>query len=78
MVAETQDLLLPLLAYLSQGTPEPAQQWCDWRIATIGGGVELEIRQVFETEDFAPVLTPEVRAREEGLRAKMEASGLPH
>jgi hypothetical protein len=30
---------------------------------------EIEIRQVFEADDFGPALTPEVRAQEERLRA---------
>jgi hypothetical protein len=30
---------------------------------------EIEIRQVFETEDFGPALTPELRETEERLRA---------
>jgi len=30
---------------------------------------EVEIRQVYETEDFGASLTPEVRAREERIRA---------
>ena len=34
---------------------------------------ELEIRQVFEAEDFGPALTPELREQEERLRAQMEA-----
>ena len=34
----------------------------------------IEIRQVFEAEDFGPALTPELREAEERLRAK--ASGL--
>lgn len=41
--------------------------------APFGGGVELEIRQVFETEDFDPVLTPELREQEERLRAQVAA-----
>jgi hypothetical protein len=32
---------------------------------------EIEIRQVFETEDFAPVMTDEVREQEERLRAQL-------
>ena len=31
---------------------------------------EIEIRQVFETEDFGPEMTPELREAEEKLRAK--------
>jgi hypothetical protein len=33
---------------------------------------EIEIRQVFETEDFGPALTPELREQEERLRAELE------
>ena len=34
---------------------------------------EVEIRQVYEAEDFGPALTPEVRASEERIRAKLSA-----
>jgi hypothetical protein len=34
---------------------------------------EIEIRQVFETEDFAGLLTPEMREREERMRAHTAA-----
>ncbi len=33
---------------------------------------EIEIRQVFEAEDFGPALTPELREQEERLRAQVE------
>jgi hypothetical protein len=32
---------------------------------------EIEIRQVFEADDFGPALTPEVRAQEERLRGQI-------
>ena len=32
---------------------------------------EVEIRQVFETEDFGPAMTPELREQEERLRAQV-------
>lgn len=35
-------------------------------------GTEVEIRQVFEAEDFGPALTPELREQEERLRAQSE------
>ena len=35
---------------------------------------ELEIRQVFEAEDFGSALTPELREQEERLRAQIEQS----
>jgi len=34
---------------------------------------EIEIRQVFETEDFGSVLTPELREKEERMRAHTAA-----
>ena len=34
-------------------------------------GTELEIRQVFEAEDFGPALTPELREQEERQRAQV-------
>ena len=34
------------------------------------GESEIEIRQVFETEDFGDCLTPELREQEERLRAQ--------
>jgi hypothetical protein len=34
---------------------------------------EIEIRQVFEAEDFGPAFTPELREQEERLRAQVNA-----
>jgi hypothetical protein len=34
---------------------------------------EIEIRQIFEAEDFGEALTPELRANEERLRKEMES-----
>jgi hypothetical protein len=39
-----------------------------------GEEAELEIRQVFEADDFGPEFTPELRAQEERLRAEVEKS----
>lgn len=38
--------------------------------APFGGGTEIEIRQVFEAEDFGAEFTPELREQEERLRAQ--------
>ena len=38
--------------------------------APFDGGDEIEIRQVFSTEDFGEALTPELREQEERLRAQ--------
>ena len=37
------------------------------------GESEIEIRQVFEAEDFGPQYTPEIRAQEERVRAQAAA-----
>jgi hypothetical protein len=38
--------------------------------APFDGGTEIELRQVFETEDFGDELTPELREAEERIRAQ--------
>jgi hypothetical protein len=50
---------------------DDAVQWL--KRAPFDGGTEVEIRQVFETEDFGQELTPEARAREDRLRAQLDA-----
>jgi len=50
---------------------EEAIEWL--KRAPFDGGTEVEIRQVFETEDFGTELTPELREQEERLRK--QASG---
>ena len=39
--------------------------------APFDGGTEIEVRQVFEPEDFGPEFTPEARAAEERMRAQI-------
>jgi hypothetical protein len=38
-------------------------------------GSEIEIRQIFEAEDFGAEFTPELREQEERLRAQLEKQG---
>ena len=38
--------------------------------APFDGGAEVEIRQIFEAEDFGAALTPELREQEDRIRAK--------
>ena len=45
---------------------DEAIEWL--RRAPFDGGTEIEIRQVFETEDFGAEFTPELREQEERLR----------
>jgi hypothetical protein len=40
--------------------------------APFGGGVEIELRPVFETEDFGEAMTPELREQEARLRSQTE------
>jgi hypothetical protein len=48
----------------------------DWlKRAPFGGGIEVEIRPIFEAEDFGKALTPELRAQEERLRAQVGGKG---
>jgi hypothetical protein len=49
---------------------EEALEWL--KRAPFGGGTEVELRQVFEAEDFGANLTAEVREREERLRAQLD------
>ena len=48
---------------------EEAIEWL--KRAPFDGGTEVEIRQVFEAEDFGPALTPELREKEERLRTEV-------
>jgi hypothetical protein len=41
------------------------------------GESEIEIRQVFAADDFGEAFTPELRAREEELRAQLEKRNAP-
>lgn len=47
---------------------EEAIEWL--KRAPFDGGEEVEIRPVFEAEDFGEAFTPELREQEERLRAK--------
>jgi hypothetical protein len=48
------------------------QEAIEWlKRAPFGGGEEIEIRQVFEAEDFGDEFTPELREQEERLRAQV-------
>ena len=53
---------------------EEAIQWIKRAPSPMPGELaEIEIRQVFEAEDFGEVLTPELREQEERLRATLAA-----
>jgi hypothetical protein len=50
---------------------EEAIEWVKRCPNPTGGNSEIEIRQVFETEDFGDALTPELRAQAERLRTEI-------
>ena len=50
---------------------EEAVEWVKRCPNPHGGESEIEIRQVFEVEDFGAELTPELRKSEERMRARM-------
>jgi hypothetical protein len=48
---------------------DEAVEWL--KRAPFDGGTEIELRQVFESADFGEAFTPELREREEKLRAEI-------
>jgi hypothetical protein len=54
---------------------EEAIEWVKRCPNPTGGESEIEIRQVFEAEDFGAELTPELREQEERLRAEVASRG---
>ncbi len=45
----------------------------DWlKRAPFGGGVEIELRPIFEAADFGAEFTPELREREQRLREELQ------
>jgi hypothetical protein len=67
--SETKELVAGFWLWQCKSRDE-AIQWL--KRAPFTGGEEVEIRQVFEAEDFGANLTPETRAREERLRKATE------
>jgi hypothetical protein len=51
-------------------TLEKAIEWVKRCPNPLEGAAEIEIRRVFETEDFGDALTPEIKEQEKRLRAK--------
>jgi len=68
--AETKELIAGYWVWKVKNMDE-AVSWL--KRAPFDGGTEIEIRPIFETEDFGKEFTPEARAQEERLRAQMES-----
>jgi uncharacterized glyoxalase superfamily protein PhnB len=65
--AETKELIAGFWLWQVRSREE-AVEWL--KRAPFDGGTEVELRQVFEAEDFGAALTPELREQEEHLRAQ--------
>src|SRR5678809_1516401 len=68
--AETKELVAGFWLWQVKSMEEAV----DWlKRAPFDGGTEVEIRPIFQAEDFGRELTPQLRAQEERLRAQMGA-----
>jgi hypothetical protein len=68
--SETKELLAGYWLWQVKSMDE-AIEWL--KRAPFDGGTEIEIRPVFEMEDFGAEMTPELREQEDRLRAELEA-----
>ena len=68
--AETRELIAGFWLWQVKSMEE-AIEWL--KRAPFDGGTEVELRPVFEAEDFGAELTPELREQEERLRAQVAA-----
>ncbi|MGA8135620.1 MAG: YciI family protein [Pseudomonas gingeri] len=67
---ETKELIAGFWIFNVQSLQE-AIDWVKRCPNPMASDSEIEIRQIFEAEDFGESLTPELREQEEHLRAKM-------
>jgi hypothetical protein len=67
--AETKELIAGFWLWKVKSMDE-AVAWL--KKAPFDGGAELEIRPIFEAEDFGKEFTPELRAQEERIRKQIE------
>ncbi len=68
--AETKELVAGFWIFQTKSMEE-AVEWVKRCPNPFEGESEIEIRQVFEAEDFGAEFTPELRKQEEELRARM-------
>ena len=69
--AETKELVVGFWLWNCASLQE-ATEWAKRCPNPMRDGSEIEIRRVFEAEDFGPARTPELREQEERLRAELE------
>ena len=70
--AETKELVAGFWLW-EVASMEEAIEWVKRCPNPTGAESEIEIRQIFEADDFGPALTPEVREAEERMRAQLSA-----
>ncbi len=70
--AETKELVAGFWIIQAK-SKEEAVEWMKRAPFPVDSGTEIELRQIFETEDFGEEFSPELRAQEDEMRA---ASGL--
>jgi len=66
--AETKELIAGFWLWQCKSREE-AIEWL--KRAPFDGGTEIELRQVFEAEDFGAEFTPELREQEDRIRAEI-------
>ena len=71
--AETKELIAGFWIW-EVDSLEQAIEWARRCPNPTGEESELEIRQIFETEDFGDALTPELREAEDRMRQQVEAN----
>ena len=67
--AETKELIAGYWLWKVKSMDE-AVEWL--KKAPFDGGTEIELRPIFENEDFGAELTPELRRQEDAIREKIE------
>ena len=68
--AETKELIAGFWLWKVK-SKEEAIEWL--KRSPFNGGAEVELRQVFEADDFGAEFTPELRAQEDRIRAQVAA-----
>ena len=68
--AETKELIAGFWIWQVRSIEE-AVEWL--KRAPFDGGTEIELRPIFESEDFGKELTPELRAQEDRIREQLSA-----
>jgi hypothetical protein len=66
--AETKELIAGFWVWQAKSMEE-AIEWL--KRSPFGGGTEIEIRPVYEMEDFGAAVTPEIKERDRRLRAQL-------